>query len=149
VDGACVVLGVQRAFSAKVHGVHDGGGGLVAFRYVEIPLVLSNGEISAVLCNTTPLYDRRGAVAAGVRARVRAIADVAQFGHDINNLLAMIGGSLLLECQSDAAYRKGVVDKMQEAIRRGALTRNQLGDRVCYDFRQLIATLARSTAHSI
>jgi signal transduction histidine kinase len=54
---------------------------------------------------------------------------VAQFVHDINNLLAVIGSGLrLLENQSDAAYRKAVVGKMQEAIARGALLSWQLLD---------------------
>lgn len=60
---------------------------------------------------------------------MRAIADVAQFVHDINNLLAVIGSGLqLLECQSDAAHRKVIVDRMQEAITRGALLCRQLLD---------------------
>lgn len=54
---------------------------------------------------------------------------MAQFVHDINNLLAVIGSGLqLLECQSDAAHQKGIVDKMQEAIKRGALLSRQLLD---------------------
>jgi signal transduction histidine kinase len=128
VDSAGVALGVQRAYSARVGGVRDGGSGLIASRYVEIPLVGSDGEVSGILCQTSPMSDTRGA--AGGRARVSAIADVAQFVvHDINNLLAVIGSGLrLLECQSDAAYRKAVVDKMQEAITRGALLSRQLLD---------------------
>jgi len=60
----------------------------------------------------------------------RAIGDVAQFVvHDINNLLAVIASGLgLLECQSDAAYRKAIVSKMQHAITRGALLSRQLLD---------------------
>jgi signal transduction histidine kinase len=129
VDSAGVALGVQRAFSARVRGVRDGGSGLIASRYVEIPLLGSDGEVSGILCRTSPRSDTRGAVAAGGRARVSAIADVAQFVHDINNLLAVIGSGLrLLECQSDAAYRKAIADKMQEAITRGALLSRQLVD---------------------
>ncbi len=49
--------------------------------------------------------------------------------HDINNLLAVIGGGLrLLECQSDAAYRAAIVGKMQEAITRGVLLSRQFLD---------------------
>jgi signal transduction histidine kinase len=61
---------------------------------------------------------------------VGAIADVTQFVvDDINNLLAAIDSGLrLLECQSDAAYRKAIVGKMQEAITRGALLTRQLLD---------------------
>ncbi|WP_027555553.1 nitrogen regulation protein NR(II) [Bradyrhizobium sp. Cp5.3] len=129
VDRAGVALGVQRAFSARVSGVRDGGSGLIASRYVEIPLVGSDGEVSGILCRVSPRSHTRGAVAAGGRARVRAIADVVQFVHDINNLLAVIGSGLrLLECQSDAAYRKAMVGKMQEAITRGALLSRQLLD---------------------
>jgi signal transduction histidine kinase len=55
---------------------------------------------------------------------------VAQFVvHDINNLLAVIGSGLrLLECQSDAADRKAIVSKMQNAITRAALLSRQLLD---------------------
>jgi signal transduction histidine kinase len=130
VDSAGVALGVQRAFSARVRGVRDGGSGLIASRCVEIPVVGSDGEVSGILCHTSPLSDTRGAIAAGGRERERAIAEVAQFVvHDINNLLAVIGSGLrLLECQSDAAYRKAIVGKMQEAITRGALLSRQLLD---------------------
>jgi signal transduction histidine kinase len=130
VDSAGVALGVQRAFSARVRGVRDGGSGLIASRCVEIPVVGSDGEVSGILCHTSPLSDTRGAVAAGGRERERAIAEVAQFVvHDINTLLAVIGSGLrLLECQSDAAYRKAIVGKMQEAITRGALLSRQLLD---------------------
>ncbi|MBR0746643.1 ATP-binding protein [Bradyrhizobium japonicum] len=60
----------------------------------------------------------------------RSTGDAAQFVvHDINNLLAVIGGGLrLLECQSDAAYRKSIVGKMQEAIARGVSLSRQLLD---------------------
>jgi signal transduction histidine kinase len=131
VDSAGVVLKVQRAFGGtRVRGVRDGGNGLIESNCVEIPLVGSDGEISGVLCHTGPRSDTRGAVAARGRETVRAIADVAQFVvHDINNLFAVIGGGLqLLECQSDAAHRKAIVDKMQEAITRGAVLSRQLLD---------------------
>jgi signal transduction histidine kinase len=130
VDGAGVALGVQRAFSGRVRGARGGGSGLIASRYVEIPLVGSNGEVSGILCHTGARSDSRGAVAPRKRERVRAIADVAQFVvHDINNLLAVIDSGLrLLECQSDAACRKAIVGKMQEAIARGALLSRQLLD---------------------
>jgi len=82
------------------------------------------------VCHTGPRSDTRGAVAPRERERVRAIADVAQFVfHDINDLRAVIGSGLrLLECQGDAAYRKAIVGKMQEAITRGALLCRQLLD---------------------
>jgi hypothetical protein len=63
VDSAGVALGVQRAFSARVRGVRDGGSGLLASRCVEIPLVGSNGEVSGILCHTGARSDTRGAVA--------------------------------------------------------------------------------------
>ncbi|MGY3618138.1 ATP-binding protein [Bradyrhizobium sp. USDA 10063] len=128
--GAGVALGVQRALSARVRSVRDGGSGLIASRCVEIPRVESNGEVSGILCHTGARSDMRGAVAPRRRERVRAIADVAQFVvHDINSLLAVIGSGLrLLECQDDAAYRKAIVGKMQEAIMRAALLSRQLLD---------------------
>jgi len=62
-------------------------GGLIASRCVEIPLVGSEGEVSGILCHTSPRCDTRGAVAPCGQESVRAIADVAQFiVHDINNL---------------------------------------------------------------
>jgi Histidine kinase-, DNA gyrase B-, and HSP90-like ATPase len=78
VDSAGVALGVQRAFSARVRGVCDGGSGLIASKCVEIPLVGSNGEVSGILCHTGARSDTCGAVAPHRRERVRAIADVAQ-----------------------------------------------------------------------
>jgi signal transduction histidine kinase len=130
VDSAGVALGVQRAFSARVLGVRDGGSGLIASRCVEIPLVGRDGEISGVLCRTTPRSDTRGVFSPRGPEGARAIGDVTQFVvHDINNLLAVIASGLgLLECQSDAAYRKAIVSKMQHAITRGALLSRQLLD---------------------
>jgi signal transduction histidine kinase len=97
---------------------------------VEIPLVGRDGEISGVLCRTTPRSDTRGVFSSRGPEGARAIGDVAQFVvHDINNLLAVIASGLgLLECQSDAAYRKAIVSKMQHAITRGALLSRQLLD---------------------
>jgi signal transduction histidine kinase len=59
-----------------------------------------------------------------------AIEDMAPFVvHDINNLLAVIGSGLrLLECQSDAACREAIVEKIQEAIARGVLLSRRLLD---------------------
>jgi signal transduction histidine kinase len=129
-DSAGVTLGVQRALSARVRGVRDGGSGRIASRCVEIPLVGSDGDVSGILCFTGPRSDTRGALVAGGRERVSAMTDVAQFVvHDINNLLAVIGSGLrLLECQDDAACRKAIVDKMQEAITRGTLLGRKLLD---------------------
>ena len=129
-DSAGVSLGVQRAFSARVRSVRDDGSGLIASRCVEIPLVGSEGEVSGILFHTGPRSDTRGAVAPRERERVRAIADVAQFVfYDINNLLAVIGSGLrLLECQGDAAYRKAIVGKMQDAISRAAWLSRKLLD---------------------
>ena len=130
VDGAGVALGVQRAFSARVRSVYDDSSGVIASRCVAIPVVGSDGEVSGILCHTSRGPDTRGTVAAGGRERDRgrAIAEVAQFVvHDINNLLAVIGSGLrLLECQSDAAYRKAIASKIRHAIRRGALLSRQL-----------------------
>jgi signal transduction histidine kinase len=129
-DSAGVALGVQRAFSARVRSVRDDGSGLIASRCVEIPLVGRDGEISGVLCLTAPQPEMRGVFSSRRPEGTRAIGDVAQFVvHDINNLLAVIGSGLrLLECQSDAAYRKAIISKMQHAITRGALLSRQLLD---------------------
>jgi signal transduction histidine kinase len=129
-DSAGVALGVQRAFSARVRSVRDDGNGLIASRCVEIPLVGRDGEISGVLCLTAPQPDTRGVFYSRGPEGTRAIGDVAQFVvHDINNLLAVIGSGLrLLECQSDAAYRKAIISKMLHAITRGSLLSRQFLD---------------------
>ena len=70
VDSAGVALGMQRAFSARVRGVRDGGSGLITSRCVEIPLVGSDGEVSGVLFHTGPRSGTRGAAPlADVRGR--------------------------------------------------------------------------------
>ncbi|MGY4281158.1 signal transduction histidine kinase [Bradyrhizobium sp. LM2.7] len=129
-DSAGVALGVQRAFGARVLRVRDDGSGLIASRFVEIPLVGRGGEISGVLCRTAPRSDTRGVFSSRGPEGAGAIADVAQFVvHDINNLLAVIGSGLrLLECQSDAAHRKAIVSKMQHAITQAALLSRQFLD---------------------
>ena len=105
VDSAGVALGVQHAFSAKVRAVRASGVS-IASRWVEMPLVDGNGQISGVLCQSMPPSDVRGALVSRGRGEARAIEVVAQLvAHDINNLLAVIGGGLrLLECQNDAEY---------------------------------------------
>jgi hypothetical protein len=65
VESAGVALGVRRAFSVSVSCVRDGGSGLIASTYAEIPLVGSDGEVSEIFCHASPRSDRRGAVAAG------------------------------------------------------------------------------------
>ena len=124
VDSAGVALGVERVFSATVRDARDGGSGLIASRYVEIPLVGSDGEVSGILCRTGAFSDARGVVAPRRRKTVSTLADVAQLlVHDVNNLLAVIdSGLLLLEGQSDAAHRKAILGQMREAIARGALS---------------------------
>ena len=110
----------KYAFSAKVRAVRPGGVS-IASRWVEIPLVDGNGQISGVLCQSMPPSDVRGALVSRGPGEARAIEDVAQLVvHDINNLLAVIGSGLrLLEGQSDSADRKVIVVKMQQAISRG------------------------------
>src|SRR4051794_8540631 len=128
-DRAGVAVGVQRASDASVRGVRDDGSSLIAPKYVEIPLVGSDGKVSGILCRTSPQSDTGGTVAAGGRVAVKAIADLEQFVHDLNNLLAVIGSGLqLLESPSEAAHRKAIADKMQEAITRVALLSRQLLD---------------------
>src|SRR4051794_4655701 len=126
VDSAGVAPGVQHAFNAKVRAVRPGVS--IGPRWLEIPLVGGNGQISGVLCQSMPPSDVRGASISSGSGEARAIDDVAQLVvHDINNLLAVIGSGLrLLEGQSDAAHRKAIVSKMQHAITRGALLSRQL-----------------------
>jgi len=130
-SSAGVSFGVQRAFSATVRSVHDeSSGGVIASRCVEIPLVGRDGEISGVPFRSAPRSDARDVLSSRGPKEVRAIGGVAQFMvHDINNLLAVIDSGLrLLECQSDAAYRKSIISKMRDAITRGALLSRQLLD---------------------
>ena len=128
-DSAGVALGIPRTFSARVWSVRDDGSGLIASRCVEIPLVGRVGEISGVLCRSGRRSGKRGVVSSRGSEGVRAIGDVALVVHDINNLLAVIDSGLrLLECQSDATYRKAIVSKMRHAITRGALLSRQLLD---------------------
>lgn len=129
-QSAGVALGMRPAFNARVRGSRDGGSGVITSKRVDIPLIGADGKISGILCDSGPWLDARGPIAAGGRETVRAIADGAQFVvHDINNLLAVIGSGLrLLERQDDAAYRKAIIGKMQEAITRGAQLSRQILD---------------------
>ena len=110
VDNAGVALGVQYAFSAKVRAVCLGGVS-VASRWVEIPLVGGNGQISGVVYLFMPPSDVRGALVSRGTGEARAIEDVAQLAiHDINDLFAVIcSGLRLLEGQSDSAERRVTV----------------------------------------
>lgn len=128
VDSAGVALGVERAFSARVRGVRDGGSSLFASRYVEIPLVGSNGEVSGIVCHTGARSDAHGLAAPRRRETVSDIACVAHLlVHNINNLRAVIDSGLrLLECQTDAARRNAILGEMLEVIARGALSIRQL-----------------------
>jgi len=126
-DSSGIGPGAQHAFNVKARPIRPAG---VRFapRWVEIPLVGGNGQISGVLCQSIPPSDVRGAGVSGGSGAARAFEDVAQLVvHDINNVLAMVGSSLrLLEGPSDVAYRKAIVSKMQYAITRGALLSRQL-----------------------
>ncbi|MFQ3454108.1 MULTISPECIES: ATP-binding protein [Bradyrhizobium] len=129
-DRAGVALGVQHAFSARVRDVRDGGSGLIASRYAEIPLVGPNGEVSGILCRASVPSDARGVATPRRRDIASIMPDVAQFlVHNIDNLLAVIDSGLrLLECQTDAARRKAILAKMQQAIARGAMSSRQFLD---------------------
>jgi hypothetical protein len=96
----------KYGFSAKVRAVRPGGVS-IASRWVEIPLVDGNGQISGVLCQSMPPSDARGALVSRGRGEATAIEDVAQLViDDIKNLLAVIGNGLrLLERQSDSSDR--------------------------------------------
>ncbi|WP_298885379.1 ATP-binding protein [uncultured Bradyrhizobium sp.] len=124
VDGNGAAVGVERAVR-RMSCVHDDGGGR-SFKCVEIQVVGSDGEVSGILRHTGPQCEARDAVG-GTMAET--IADVRQFVHDINNLLTVIGSGLReIERQSDAAYRRAIVDKMQHAITRSASLSRQLLD---------------------
>ena len=120
VDSAGIALGVQRAFSVRVRSVRDGQWRhRIQVRGDSARQARRRDLRSPV--RTAPRSDTRGVLSSRGPQGVWAIGDVAQFVvHDINNLLAVIDSDLrLLECQSDAAYRKAIVGKMQEAITRG------------------------------
>ncbi|MEY9161568.1 sensor histidine kinase [Bradyrhizobium japonicum] len=128
VDSAGVAFGEKHALSARVSRMRDGASGFIASGNLEIPLVGSNGAVSEISRYTRSRPAPRTAVAVGQREREggRTISDVAQFVHDINNLLAAIGSGLRqLACQSDDASRKAIVDKMEEAITRGVVLSRQ------------------------
>ena len=128
---------LKYAFSAKVRAVRPGCVS-IASRWMEIPLVDGNGQISGVLCQSMPPSDVRGALVSRGRSEARAIEDVARLMiHEINNLLAVIGSGLqLLEGQSDSADRKVIVGKMMQAIARAALLSREFlkAARPCPDF---------------
>lgn len=128
-DSAGVALGVLRTFSARVRSVCDDGSGLIASRCVEISLVRSEGEVSGILCHRPavrhawrgrPSRAGEGEGDSG-RGAVHRPRHQQPFRRDQQRLR-------LLKCQSDAAYRKAIVGKMQEAITRGALLSRQLLD---------------------
>jgi hypothetical protein len=81
VDSAGVALGVRRAFSARVRGVRDGGGGLIASRCVEIPLVGSDGEVSGVLYHTGPPPAHRAADP----TNAAQISDSCHISHEVRS----------------------------------------------------------------
>ncbi|MDQ8727626.1 ATP-binding protein [Bradyrhizobium sp. LHD-71] len=132
VDRAGVAIGVQPTFSARVGGVGDRGSTINASRWVEIPIVGSNGEVSGVLCHSRRGTSAGCAIAASDRGNVSATTDVLpSIAHDINSLFAVIGGGLwLLACESDAGYRNVIVGEREEAITRGLLLSQQLLDPV-------------------
>ena len=122
---------LKYAFSAKVRAVRPGCVS-IASRWMEIPLVDGNGQISGVLCQSMPPSDVRGALVSRGRSEARAIEDVARLMiHEINNLLLQ-----LLEGQSDSADRKVIVGKMMQAIARAALLSREFlkAARPCPDF---------------
>jgi signal transduction histidine kinase len=113
-----------------MRNIVDDDGGVIATRRVEIPVVGRNGEISGVLCQTTMRASARGAVFSRGTEVARPTEEIAEcVVHDIKNLLAVIGSGLrLLACQEDAAHRKAIVVKMEEAVTRGAVLSRRLLD---------------------
>ncbi|WP_433996796.1 hypothetical protein [Bradyrhizobium liaoningense] len=129
-DSAGVALGLSRLPGTRGRNVGDRGASIITTRYVEIPLVGSDGEVSGILFRSAPCSGTRGVPFARGAEAERSTGGVAQFVvHDINNLFAVIGGGLrLLERQSDVAYREAIVGTMQEAIARGMSLSRQLLD---------------------
>ncbi|WP_377830997.1 ATP-binding protein (plasmid) [Bradyrhizobium lupini] len=127
-DRGVVALGVQGPFSGKMRNISDNSNGVIATRCVEIPVVGRDGEISGVLCRTARREGMRRVVFSSGPEEGWSTGDVAQSAvHDIKNLLAVIGSGLrLLQTRDDAACRKVIVGKMQEAITRGSTLTNQL-----------------------
>ncbi|GGC76472.1 ATP-binding protein [Chelatococcus reniformis] len=127
VEAAGLAIGGQPGFSARVRRARDA---VVAARWVEIPIVGSNGEVSGILC-----HDRRGS-SAGVpipvagRVKVSMPTDATpSVAHDISSLFTLIGTGLRqLECESNAEDRRAIVGRMEEAISRGSSLSGQLLD---------------------
>ena len=127
-DSAGVAIGAPRAFSPSVRGVPHDVSGRIASRWVEIPLMGGDGEVSGVLYRAATTSETGGMLAAHRPKGSRPIVDGEQFVvHDINNLFAVIARGLrLLECHDDSGYRRAIVSKMEEAVTRGALLSRQL-----------------------
>jgi hypothetical protein len=81
--------GIKAQRPPKVRTVRAGGAS-IAFRWMEIPLVDGNGQISGVLCQSVPPSDVHGALVSRGRSESRAIEDVARLAiHEINSVLAV------------------------------------------------------------
>jgi anti-sigma regulatory factor (Ser/Thr protein kinase) len=127
-NNAGVAIGAPRAFSPSVGSVPHDVSAAIASKWVEIPLIGGDGEVSGVLYRAATTSETSGILAVHRPKGSRPIVDVEQFVvHDINNLFAVIASGLrLLECQDDIGYRRAIVSKMEEAITRGALLSRQL-----------------------
>ena len=160
-DHGGVVLGTGRLFKASVRQARarDIQHGTLFMRCVEIPLVGCDGEVSGLWYRDIPVAD---SLNNGTRSDVQplnAVNDATRaFVHDINNLLAVIDGGLhLLGRRSAPEDREAIVERIQEAVVRGAaLSRRFLdgtglpagvsGDATSY---RDIATTAQALSHSL
>lgn len=130
-EGAGLVIGLGRLFAASARPCARGGlcRSAPVRRFVDIPLVGPNGEISGILRRFPPVAEF-GALSAYLAPARRCADDEATktIVHDMNNLLAVIDGNLrLLERQSDADARKAIFSRLHGAVYKGAaLTRRLL-----------------------
>ena len=115
-------------------------------RSVEIPLVGDDGVVTGVLCRDVPSAADENCVARYECRSLETVSDITRaVVLDINNLLAVIDGGLrLLNRQDDAKGREAILEKMHEAISRGAL----LSQRIL-DFTQPDTTSVGASAASL
>ncbi|MBP1888246.1 sensor histidine kinase [Sinorhizobium mexicanum] len=131
-DSAGAAIGQGRLFAASVGPRARGGQRRPApvVRFVDIPLLGPNGEVSGILCRVPPVAEF-GALSAHLESARRGSSDevTKSVVHDMNNLLAVIDGSLrLLERQSDADARNAIFTRLRGAVDRGAILTRRLLD---------------------
>lgn len=127
-DAGGIAIGTARAFGPSVRSVPRDANAAFASRWVEIPVVDRDGEVSGVMFRGVTRSETVGTLAVHQPAEGRSFGEVEQYAvHDINNLFAVIASGLrLLECQGDPGCRRAIVGEMEEAIIRGAMLSRQL-----------------------